>query len=462
MTPRHGRDRARPVPSGTAPALLVSGCTGFIGSRLADRLSRMGYKVRGLTRQRVDGRDDISYVRADALDLSSLTAAMEGIDVAYYLIHSMEGSKSEWQNFAQRERAQAENFLKAAQEAKVKRIIYLGGLFGEGTRPSPHMKSRRDAGRILASGEIPVTELRASLIIGARGGSFAMLRYLVERLRVMACPSWVGSHAQPIAVDDVVAYLVGCLKKKETEGRIFEIGGPDKMTYEQLMRTYAAYLNRRLFVLRIPLLTTRLSSLWVDLVTPVRASLARPLIDSLVHDTVVTDASITKIIPLKLKTTTEAIDAAVREADSGNAGPKRRRERTGLGLNQRVVMLTLFALGVFGTSYYWLDDRPGVYGLPWLLGSAAWYAAILFAAVMAHNKTRLGYMAAGALSWVTLSFWLLDNIHVALDTSLISAEPGTAMTIRNFAGAAVAAVAVVASHNLFHKICDYRRGGAPA
>ena len=461
MTPQRGRDRARPAPSGTAPAILVSGCTGFIGSRLAARLSRMGYAVRGLTRQRVDGRDNISYVRADALDLSSLTAAMEGIDVAYYLIHSMEGSKSEWQNFAQREKAQAENFLKAARAAKVKRIIYLGGLFGEDTSLSPHMKSRRDAGRILASGEIPVTELRASLIIGARGGSFAMLRYLVERLRVMVCPSWVGSCAQPIAVDDVVAYLVGCLKKKETEGRIFEIGGPDKMTYEQLMRAYSAYLNRRLFILRVPLLTTRISSLWVDLITPVKASLARPLIDSLVHDTVVTDASITKIIPLNLKTTIEAIDAAVRETDSDDA-PKRRQERTGLGLNQRVMMLALFALGAFGTSYYWLDDRPGVYDAPWLLGSAAWYAAVLFAAVMVHNKTRLGYMAAGVLSWVTLSFWLFDNIHVALDASFISAEPGAAMTIRNFAGVAVAAVAVVASHNLFHKIRDYQRGGAPA
>lgn len=461
MTPQRGRDRARPAPSGTAPAILVSGCTGFIGSRLAARLSRMGYAVRGLTRQRVDGRDNISYVRADALDLSSLTAAMEGIDVAYYLIHSMEGSKSEWQNFAQREKAQAENFLKAARAAKVKRIIYLGGLFGEDTSLSPHMKSRRDAGRILASGEIPVTELRASLIIGARGGSFAMLRYLVERLRVMVCPSWVGSCAQPIAVDDVVAYLVGCLKKKETEGRIFEIGGPDKMTYEQLMRAYSAYLNRRLFILRVPLLTTRISSLWVDLITPVKASLARPLIDSLVHDTVVTDTSITKIIPLNLKTTIEAIDAAVRETDSDDA-PKRRQERTGLGLNQRVMMLALFALGAFGTSYYWLDDRPGVYDAPWLLGSAVWYAAVLFAAVMVHNKTRLGYMAAGVLSWVTLSFWLFDNIHVALDASFISAEPGAAMTIRNFAGVAVAAVAVVASHNLFHKIRDYQRGGAPA
>ena len=187
---------------------MVSGCTGFIGSRLAARLSLLGYSVRGLTRQNMDDRDNIEYVRADVFDLPELTKSMKGMDVAYYLLHSMEGSKSEWQSFAKREREQAQNFLKAAEASGVKRIIYLGGLVNcdGGAELSPHMKSRKDVGQILASGSIPVTELRASLIIGAHGGSFAMLRYLVERLRVMVCPSWVGSYAQPIAVDDVVTY----------------------------------------------------------------------------------------------------------------------------------------------------------------------------------------------------------------------------------------------------------------
>ena len=160
-----------------------------------------------------------------------------------------------------------------------------------------------------------------------------------------------------------------CLKKAETAGRIFEIGGPDKMTYEQLMRTYSAYLNRKLFVLRIPFLTTRLSSLWVDLITPVKASLARPLVDSLVHDTVVTDTSITRIIPLNLKTVVESIDTAVKETDSGpvSAGPGIGSERTGFRLNQKIILLSLLALGICGTSYYWLDDRPDVYEPLWLL-----------------------------------------------------------------------------------------------
>ena len=444
---------------------MVSGCTGFIGSRLAARLSLLGYSVRGLTRQNMDDHGNIAYVRADVFDLPELTKSMEGIDVAYYLLHSMEGSKKDWQNFAKREREQAKNFLKAAEASGVKRVIYLGGLVNrdDGAELSPHMKSRKDVGQILASGSIPVTELRASLIIGAQGGSFAMLRYLVERLRVMVCPSWVGSYAQPIAVDDVVAYLVECLKKTETAGRIFEIGGPDRMTYEQLMRTYSAYLNRRLFVLRIPFLTTRLSSLWVDLITPVKASLARPLVDSLVHDTVVTDASITSIIPLNLKTVVESIDIAVKETDSSPvcAGPRVRSERTGFRLNQKIILLSLLALGICGTSYYWLDDRPDVYEPLWLFGSAAWYAAIIFAAIMIRNKTRLGYMVAGILSWVTLSFWLFDNFYVVFDASLISTEPNLAMTIRNFAGVVIAAVAVVASHNLFHKIFEYQYKGRP-
>ena len=140
-----------------------------------------------------------------------------------------------------------------------------------------------------------------------------MLRYLVERLPVMVCPSWVKSLAQPIAVDDVIEYLVGCMMHPETSGKIFEIGGKDKMTYEQLMRAYSKYLNKNLVILQIPFLTTRLSSYWIDLITPVKASLARPLIDSLVHDTIVTDDSISKIISLSLKSVVESIDIATKE-----------------------------------------------------------------------------------------------------------------------------------------------------
>jgi uncharacterized protein YbjT (DUF2867 family) len=224
-------------------SIMVTGSTGFIGSRLVSMLSCNGYTVTGLSRKKLPDEKNVKYVQADVFDKDQLSEAMKGIEVAYYLLHSMEGN----------------NFLYAATKAGVKRIIYLGGLVNDSLDLSPHMKSRKEVGEILASGNIPVTEFRASLIIGAQGGSYAMLRYLVERLPIMVCPSWVKSLAQPIAVDDVVYYLAKSLTKSETEGQIFEIGGPDKMTYEELMRVYSSYLNKNLFVLQIPFLTTRLS-----------------------------------------------------------------------------------------------------------------------------------------------------------------------------------------------------------
>lgn len=440
-------------------SILVSGATGFIGSRLISFLSASGYTVKGLSRKKLSDNKNVKYIQADVFDLDQLKHSMKGIEIAYYLLHSMEGNKDEWQEFASREKIQAQNFLKAATDVGVKRIIYLGGLVNDSLELSPHMRSRKEVGDILASGNIPVTELRASLIIGAQGGSYAMLRYLVERLRVMVCPSWVKSLAQPIAVDDVVQYLSGCLTKSQTVGKIFEIGGPDKMTYEELMRVYAAYLNKHLFILQIPFLTTRLSSYWVDLITPVKASLARPLIDSLIHDTIVTDDSITKIIPLRLKSVRESIDIATQEMNSLSPKTELKEEKTGFKINQKLVQISLFTLAVIGTSYYWLDDRSDVYHPLWLIASLIWYVTIFSAIIFIHHKTRLGYLIAGILSWVTLAFWLFDNYYVVFQTSLIAAQPNELMTIRNFIGILTAIIAVIASHNLFHKVIDYQYKG---
>ena len=442
-------------------SILVTGATGFIGSRLISSLVSSGYSVKGLSRKELSDTEKIKYVKADVFNSDELKNAMSGIDTAYYLLHSMEGEKKDWQEFAAREKIQAQNFLKAATESGVKRIIYLGGLINDSLDLSPHMRSRKEVGEILASGNIPVTEFRASIIIGAKGGSYAMLRYLVERLSVMVCPSWVKSLAQPIAVDDVVNYLVKSISKPETTGKIFEIGGPDKMTYEELMRVYSAYLNKNLFVIQIPFLTTRLSSYWVDLITPVKASLARPLIDSLVHDTVVTDDSITKILPMHLKSVREAIDIATKEMKSNPPQMEQREEKTGFKINQKLIQISLLALAVIGSSYYWLDDRTDVYEPMWLIGSAFWYAAIGFAIILIHNKTRLGYLIAGVLSWITLAFWLFDNYYVIFENSLIANPPNELMTIRNFIGIFVVALTVIASHNLFHKVIDYQYKGKP-
>lgn len=450
-----------PVSQSIPLSILVTGATGFIGSRLVSVLSSSGYAVKGLSRKKLVDAKNIKYIQADVFNLDQLKSAMHGIDIAYYLLHSMEGSKSEWQEFASRERIQAQNFLNAATASGVKRIIYLGGLVNGSLELSPHMRSRKEVGEILASGNIPVTELRASIIIGAKGGSYAMLRYLVERLRIMICPSWVKSLAQPIAVDDVVYYLAECLTRSETIGKIFEIGGPEKITYEQLMRIYSAYLNKNLFVLQIPFLTTRLSSYWVDLITPVKASLARPLIDSLVHDTIVTDDSITKIIPMRLKSIRESIDIATKEMKLSPPEIELKEEKTGFKINQKLIQISLLILAVIGTSYYWLDNRPEIYQPIWLLGSLIWYTAIILSIVFIRNKTRLGYLIAGILSWITLVFWLLDNYFVVFQTSILASQPNELMTIRNFIGIFTAIITVIASHNLFHKVIDYQNKGRP-
>ena len=441
--------------------ILVTGSSGFIGKKLLNKLTASGYTVTAMSRSKYPDTENVKRVQADAFDVDSLVSATEGIETAFYLLHSMEGSKKEWAEFANREKQQAENFLKAATESGVKRIIYLGGLVNEGLELSKHMKSRHDVGKILASGNIPVTELRASVIVGAEGGSYAMLRYLVERLPLMVCPKWVKSQTQPIAVDNVVDYLIGAMKNSETTGKILEIGGPDVMTYEQLMRLYSSILNRNLNVIQIPFLTPRLSSYWIDLVTPVKASLARPLVDSLVHDSVVKDDSAQKLVPVQLAHMTQAIQIAREEAKVFNSISKSEGEKTSYKMNQKILLITLCAMAFIGTTYYWLDDRNDVWQIPWLIGSVIWYAAILFAISFVKQKARLGYLIGGILAWVTLAFWLFDNFYVVFELSLVASEPSLVITIRNFIGAAIAGLAIFSSHNVFHKVRVYQVRGKP-
>ena len=442
-------------------SILVTGSTGFIGSRLISSLASLGYTVKGMSRKKLPDTNNVKYVQADVFDTEKLEKVLTGVDIAFYLLHSMEGTKEHWKEFASREKIQAQNFIKAATKANVKRIIYLGGLVNDSLDLSPHMQSRKEVGEILASGNIPVTQLRASLIIGSQGGSYAMLRYLVERLPIMVTPSWVKSLAQPIAVDDVIEYLIGCMKHSETSGKIYEIGGPDTMTYEELMRVYSAYLNKNLFVIQIPFLTTRLSSYWVDLITPVKASLARPLIDSLVHDTVVTDNSITEIIPIRLKSVHEAIDIATKEMRKNPPEIKLSEEKTGFKINQKLLLGSLIFMAVIGTTYYWLDDRPDVYRPLWITSGILWYVGIISGIIFVKSKTRLGYIISGILSWITLAFWIFDNFYVIFNTSILSPHPNEVITLRNFVGIFVAILAIITSHNTFHKVIDYQYKGKP-
>ncbi len=439
--------------------ILVTGSTGFIGKKLLAKLSDSGFKVVAMSRSKFPDTQNVRYVKADAFDMNSLETATKGIEIAFYLLHSMEGSKKEWAKFADREKIQAENFLQAATKSGVKRIVYLGGLVNDGLKLSRHMQSRHDVGKILASGSIPVTELRASVIVGAEGGSYAMLRYLVERLPLMVCPKWVKSKTQPIAVDDVVDYLFGVMKNPESSGKILEVGGPEVMTYEQLMRLYSAILNRNLTVIQIPFLTPRLSSYWIDLVTPVKASLARPLVDSLVHDSIVTDQSINQMVHVDLKNMTQAIKIAREESKAFKPIIKSGEEKTSYKINQKILLISLCAMAFIGTTYYWLDDRSDVWEIPWITGSIIWYTAILFAISFVKKKARLGYLIGGLLSWVTMAFWLFDNFYVVFDISLVASQPSFDITIRNFIGVAIAGLAIFSSHNVFHKVRVYQARG---
>jgi uncharacterized protein YbjT (DUF2867 family) len=284
----------------TSRRCLVTGASGYIGGRLVPELLAAGYGVRCMARDpgKLDGRPwsgDVEVAIADAMDPAVVRHALDGVEVAYYLIHSLGAGPS----FERRDREAAGIFAAAAASAGVKRIVYLGGIVsGPVDGLSPHLRSRGEVGDILQSSGVPTAVLQAAVIIGSGSASFEMLRYLTERLPAMVTPKWVSTRIQPIAVRDVLRYLVGSAALPADVSRSFDIGGPDVLTYADMMRRYCAVAGLRQRVLMpVPLLTPRLSSLWVGLVTPVPAGLARPLVESLVNEVVCAEHDIAEYIP---------------------------------------------------------------------------------------------------------------------------------------------------------------------
>src|SRR5215217_5366592 len=435
--------------------ILVTGASGFIGSRVVYRLSLSAsskdyQEIICMTRnvESLESRfnRDVKIVNADVTNYQQVVKAMSGVDVAFYLIHSMEGSSKEWKKFAQRDRMAAENFAKAATECRVDKIIYLGGLTYEENREeyskllSDHMRSRKEVGDILRTSSARVTIFRAAVILGQGGGSFQMLEYLVKRLPVMVCPKWVLTKSQPISVDDVVEYLVRSINVKETEDRDFDIGGTEVLTYLQMMKRYAKMLHKSIRIIIIPFLTPRLSSYWVDLITPVKASLARPLIDSLKHEATMKDDTIKKLIPIRLKTFEEAIKAA--EAEEKVTRKATGRQQTSHSFNNKLLIVLLFAMAVVGSTYYMLDARPEVFQINWLVLSGLWYLSIAFSLFFVFKGARLGTVTSGIIGWITLAFWLVDNIYTVSGNSLIATSPDLIMTYRNFVGGIIALTVV--------------------
>jgi len=300
--------------------VLVLGATGYVGGRVVPELLAAGHTVRCAVRlpAKLDGRawrDRIEVVRGDVTDRASMDAASAGIDAILFLVHAMDGMP----DFAAREAEGARTVRDAAAAAGVERIVYLGGLGDVDDRLSAHLRSRQEVGRILAEGPVPVTELRAGVVIGSGSVSFEMLRHLTEVLPVMTTPRWVATRTQPIAVRDVLRMLVGVLEVEEAAGHVLEIGGPDVLTYAEMMQRYAAIAGlRRRIIIRVPVLSPRLSSLWVGLVTPLPTGVARPLVDSLVNEVVVRDDAARRLVPFERTSFDDAVRLALRRIQDLN------------------------------------------------------------------------------------------------------------------------------------------------
>ena len=290
--------------------VLVTGATGFIGRRLVPELVERGMTVRAMTR-RPDAYDGPGEpVGGDVHDADSLIAALKGVDVAIYLVHSLDDPE-----FERKDAEAARTFGRVAAEAGVSQIVYMGGLGADGENLSPHLRSRREVEGLLGEAGVPVTVLRAAIVVGAGGISWELTRQLVKNLPAMVVPKWVSTMTQPIAVDDVIRYLAGVIGKEEALGRVFEIGGADRLTYLEMLQVAAEVRGgHRVPIIQVPVLTPRLSSYWLALVTDVDTTTGRNLIDSMSSEVVVNDHSIRDVVPGEPLTYAEAVRRALAES----------------------------------------------------------------------------------------------------------------------------------------------------
>jgi uncharacterized protein YbjT (DUF2867 family) len=300
--------------------VMVLGATGYVGGRLVPRLLEAGYQVRAASRsiKKLEGRPwaqhpNIELITADVLDEESLEHAMRGCEAVYYLVHSMEAKvANKHHDFVVTDRRAAFNVMHAAAKAEVGRLIYLSGLGDTSKSLSPHLRSRKEVATILQMGKVPVTVFQAALIIGSGSASFEILRYLTDRLPIMITPKWVNTPCQPIAIRNVLNYLIGCLEKPETIGQTFDIGGPDIVTYRELIDMYGEedHLGKR-WIIPVPFFTPKLSSYWIHLITPVSAAIAQPLAEGLRNPVICQDNRIREIIPQELLSYRQAIQLAL-------------------------------------------------------------------------------------------------------------------------------------------------------
>ena len=296
------------VGSGGPVKVLVAGASGFVGRRLCVALDQASHDVAAMTRNPARYSGAGTPVRGDVQDPATLESAMAGCQAAYYLVHSLQDA-----DFERKDAAGATAFGEAAARAGLGRIIYLGGLGDDADSLSAHLRSRREVENLLGGGGVPVTVIRAGIIIGHGGTSWELTRQLVEHLPVMVTPRWVATRTQPIAVDDVVRYLASVLEPVAASGQVYEVGGPDVLSYSTMLCRVAAIENRPLLLLPVPLLTPRLSSLWLTLVTDIDTRTGRALVDSMTNEVIVRDESIKDLIAIQPMSYDDAVRAALRE-----------------------------------------------------------------------------------------------------------------------------------------------------
>ena len=355
--------------------ILLTGATGYVGGRLLQMLEQRGFRIRCMARRpeilaaRVAPSTQV--VKGDVLDHNSLKNALKGVSVAYYLVHSMSSEGS----FEEKDRKAAHNFGKIARAAGVERIIYLGGLGNDEETLSPHLRSRQEVGKILLQSGVPLLEFRASIVIGSGSLSFQLIRSLVDRLPIMITPKWVLVSAQPIAIEDLIAYLAAALFVPVSGCRVYEIGGADQLSYADIMRTYGSCCNIRVRMIPVPVLTPYLSSLWLGLVTPLYARIGRKLIESIVHPTVVRDESALKVFNIQPMGVEDAIRRALVNEDKEFA-----ETRWSDSLSSSGEMLSWFGVN-FGSRL--IDSRTVQLNMPPTLtfkpiqrigGDTGWYA----------------------------------------------------------------------------------------
>ncbi|HMB23234.1 MAG TPA: DUF2867 domain-containing protein [Anaerolineales bacterium] len=403
--------------------ILVTGATGYVGGRLVPRLVEAGYRVRCLVRDpnRLQGRPWLKHVEVvsgDAREAGTLTEALKGVSVAYYLIHGKQGGQID----AQRDLEFARNFAEAADEADIERIIYLGELVDPTMNLSPYLRARHETGYTLRYSRVPVTEFRAGMIVGSGSALFEMIRYLTEREPVLVCPAWFFSQAQPIAIRDVLAYLIEALRTPASTGRLIEIGGPSRLTYADMLLGYARERRLKRVLIRTPFYAPRLSAYWVHMVTPIHWRVVLPLIEGLRARLIVRDAAAKKLFPqikpLDFQTAvhlalgriqrdnveTSWADALVTVA--GDVKPYKLEVDEGMFIETRQRLLDLSAQDVF-RSYMGIGGERGWLYMDWAWGMRGWLDKAVGGVGLRRGRRHPDEIRAGE----ALDFWRVEDVE---------------------------------------------------